>query len=376
MIRAVFLLLLGMLPAGACIWDRDTLREEAKGKLDSVRAITGWFDRYPPRYYEMRLERVARELRERPEALGRHDESIGWMERKKAVLDRLPPDQTADSRYRYLSNLGTFHLLRWASKPENVRAYDLSDLKASEKLVAQALELNPGAHFGREKFQLMFIRWLLDPSNPPEYGHVNFLRLDQDVMSVPRGGMSREDFTLEEARQGITGLIQLGAAWESVDVFQTLQVCLHAGRSMSLAQLAYLREKELYDAGGRSLHPVAEVREKVVPGFFGGLRDQEKVARYFQRARAAARAREAAWLAFQEERFRAGMHPDTHPAFWDGWKEPEFPAMPYPSLPALAERNPGSALVVVLLVLIAGLAGLVLAGKKLALFFRRKSLGA
>lgn len=36
--------------------------EEAKGKLDTDRAIIGWFDRYPARYYEMRLERVIKEL--------------------------------------------------------------------------------------------------------------------------------------------------------------------------------------------------------------------------------------------------------------------------------------------------------------------------
>lgn len=87
----------------ACLWDRDTLAEEAKGRPDLVRIVTGWFDRYPPRYYQMRLDRVAVDLKSAPadlalhddaavacDRLGRPDEAIGWMARKKVVLDSLP----------------------------------------------------------------------------------------------------------------------------------------------------------------------------------------------------------------------------------------------------------------------------------------------
>jgi hypothetical protein len=73
--RGVAVLLLSVIPAVACLWDRDTLKEEAAGKLDTVKAITGWFDRYPPRYYEMRLQRVTKELAEKPDALELYDDA-------------------------------------------------------------------------------------------------------------------------------------------------------------------------------------------------------------------------------------------------------------------------------------------------------------
>ena len=390
MFRAFLLLLLAALPSAACIWDRDTLREEAKGKLDTVGAITGWFDRYPPKYYEMRLERVIRELAGRPDALdlyddagvacsrlGRHDESIAWMAKKKEILDSRPAEETKEERYRYLSNLGTFHLLRWASRAEEARFDELSELEASESLIARALELNPGAHFGREKFQLMLIRWLLETSSPETVGHPNFLGLWQNHWSAPNPGSESEGFTLREAREGISGLIQLGAAWESIDSFHTLQLCLHADRMMPLSHLAHLRMNELYERGGRSLHPVQEIRDQVVPEGSDGFRDRAQVEAFYRKARQAAIKRETEWLAYQEKRFGLGMHPDTHADFWKDWREPEFPKMPGPSLLLLAERNPGTALLVFCGATVLGIAGLVATFKRIkARFSRRKEAQA
>jgi tetratricopeptide (TPR) repeat protein len=360
MLRILLFLLIAVLPSAACLWDRDTLQEEAKGKLDTVRAITGWFDRYPARYYEMRLERVTKELAEKPGSLdlhddagvacsrlGRHDEAIAWMAKKGEVLASKQYEDPKEQSYRYYSNLGTFLLIRWIVQPEETRFTDLADLKASETFIKRALELNPDAHFGREKFQYMLIRWLLDPQGPPEYGTVNFLYLEQDHMLRPNGSVEA-DFSLEEARKGITGLIQLGAAWESVDTFQTLQLCLHSESSMLLAHLAYLREKELYDSGKRSFHPVKTVRAEVRPHFSGGFSDVERIGKYYHKARAAAISRDAAWISYQDERFAKGMHPDTHPDFWQDWKEPEFPKLPGASLLQLAARNEGMALISVL----------------------------
>lgn len=361
MLRIFLFALLSVLPASACLWDRDTLREEAKGKLDTVKAITGWFDRYPAKYYEMRLDRVTRELEQKPDSLdlhddagvacsrlGRHDEAIAWMTKKGEVLASRRPEETKEERYRYYSNLGTFQLIRWIVMPEKERAHDLTDLKASEAFIKQALELNPDAHFGREKFQYMLIRWLLDAQGPPEYGTANFLHLEQDRMMMPRGYPGEVDFSLEEARKGLTGLIQLGAAWESVDTFQTLQLCLHSERSMLLAHLAYLREKELYDSGKRSFHPVEAVRVEMVPQPSGGFMEIDRIDAYYRKTRAAAVSRDAAWISYQDERFAKGMHPDTHADFWKDWKEPEFPKLPGASLLQLGMRNSGTALIAIL----------------------------
>lgn len=86
----------------ACLWDRDTPASEAKGMPGVVAALTGRFERNPPLYYEMRLARVGRLIHASPDALtayddvgvacdrlGRGDEAITWMEKKRAQLEKL-----------------------------------------------------------------------------------------------------------------------------------------------------------------------------------------------------------------------------------------------------------------------------------------------
>ena len=52
-------LLLGLpLSVAACLWDRDTPADEAKGMPEVVAVLTGRFERNPPLFYEMRLARV------------------------------------------------------------------------------------------------------------------------------------------------------------------------------------------------------------------------------------------------------------------------------------------------------------------------------
>lgn len=340
MFRSLLILVLLAGQAFACLWDRDTLAEEAKGRPDLVRIITGWFDRYPPDYYQMRLVRVTRELRSAPNDLSLHDdaavacdrldrpdEAIEWMAKKKAILDRLPGKDNKEHRYRYLSNLGTFHLHRWITLPQAQRQADLSDLKESEKLVAKAIEENPDAHFGREVYQLMAIRWLLwDGAIPTQTTDDSPFESDQ-IHWVK----TRLEEPGKEHIAGISGLIQLGLAWESSDAFRSLGAILDSGELSSIAELAYLRENELIAAGKGSLHPVARVRELIHPSHSRFLQDRKPVGVYFPIARAAADRRNAAWVAYQEERFAKGMHPDTHPDFWKSWIEPAFLEPPGPT---------------------------------------------
>ena len=122
-------LLLGLpLAVIACIWDRDTPVDEARGLPEVVAVLTGRFDRNPPLFYEMRLERVTDHLQSHPEdlaayddagvacdRLGRGDEAISWMEKKRAQLDGLDASrpEVKEQLYRYHANLGTFLVHRW-----------------------------------------------------------------------------------------------------------------------------------------------------------------------------------------------------------------------------------------------------------------------
>jgi tetratricopeptide (TPR) repeat protein len=100
---AALALLLGLpLAVAACLWDRDTPADEARGMPEVVAVLTGRFARNPPLYYEMRLARVTARLRDHPgdlaayddagvacDRLGRGDEAIAWMEKKRAQLETL-----------------------------------------------------------------------------------------------------------------------------------------------------------------------------------------------------------------------------------------------------------------------------------------------
>ena len=121
-----------------CLWDRDTLKEEGEGRMEAVKVIAGWFDRYPPEYYQVRLERVLKELETKPDELSlyddagvaldrlhRSDEAIAIMARKKATMEKLKETSSKETlwehRYRHLANLGTFYVHRWIGREKKAR---------------------------------------------------------------------------------------------------------------------------------------------------------------------------------------------------------------------------------------------------------------
>lgn len=347
MLRVFLFLAILTAQATACLWDRDTLAEEAKGRGDLVKILVGWFDRYPPRYYQMRLERISEELSANPndlellddaavasDRLGMHDEAIGWMEKKKALLDGLPADKTNKHRYRYLANLGTFYVHRWIAKPEAERNTDLSDLRTGEKLIAQAIQENPEAHFGREVYQLLAIRWLLQDGSQQTYIDEATGITSSATAWVAGEGYRPKSSELTNAHiEGISGLIQLGAAWQSADAFRSLAYALDSSQMASMAELAYLREAEIAEEAPPTIHPQPKVHERIGPSSAMNLDPSRRAAAtsYFVEARAAADSRQSMWITYQEELFAKGMHPDTHPNFWDNWIEPNFPDIPGPS---------------------------------------------
>ena len=80
-------------------------------------------------------------------------------------------------------------------------------------------------------------------------------------------GQETDPKQADDAVRGLAGLIVLGNAWESVDVFHALDIALRRdsvgyergrdGGRNSLAYLAWLRCRELIDAGKGSMLPDA-----------------------------------------------------------------------------------------------------------------------
>lgn len=325
-----------------CLWDRDTLAMEAENYPGITEIITGRFDRYPDLYYQMRLDRVTDEIETDPsnldlyddaavacDRLGRCDEAIEWMARKRAVLDSLS-ESDSEHEYRYLANLGTFHIHRWLKTGAN--RDQLQDAEIARDLIAQAIELNPDAHFGRERYQLLAIEWILAIGNPdskpvlfsvlPNFHYSGEWHFEQYM----RGQLT--ELSYDDAVEGLSGLIRLGNAWESIDVFRALQVAFANEQHATLVYLCMLRIQELIAEGKKSLHPdfpyemyslerisspeVVVSDETLRLDFYPAARDESD-----------------AWLdernAYIISKLQTGSHPDTDSEFWTGYSESTSP---------------------------------------------------
>ena len=327
----------------ACMWDSDTLANEAKGLPETVQIITGRFERNPPLFYEMRLKRVAAELAKDPgllndyddagvacDRLSRDDEAIAWMQQKRARLeaaDRAAPE-IKEQWYRYYANIGTFRAHRWLRAGAD-RAH-IAEMQQARTEIARAIDINPDAHFGREKVQLGFMDWLIAPGAKwsSEAGQIRAL--------IP------ESNDRDAIRKGLCGLIVLGNAWESVDLFLVLSD-QSVGRKPTVCYLAALRCKELLSQGRHSLHPERFPDSAILPYLSGrrlGLAGDipKEVEGQYHQLRAEAEAWQQSRTDYMMTRLKAGRHPDTDPTFWNAWKETPPPSLDLPWYRVFAAR--------------------------------------
>jgi len=366
-------------PLCACLWDRDTIAMESQGRLEIVETMIGWFDRFPPEYYQMRLDRVTRELATEPQhlefyddaavacnRLGRQDEAVLWMDKKNAAMQHLPAEQTKDHRYRRHANMGVFRTHQWLGTAE--RNTHPEKLDAAIREVQAALVINPDAHFGRERAHLSLLQWwragLKNPrkATDSEFEHMPSRLAYASLADFPdTSGLSRDALI-----KGFCGLIQMGSAQDSVDVHSLVAWHLiglstnslrvdYSDVRYTLCYLASLRLTELLLAGNEPVYAAApfhawlqpethfkehSLREGLLPtealaehfsriNMWGGeSQNQTPIGPWFHHARTAAKQRRAAKNGFMQARFAAGMHPDTFPDFWQGWQEPTMPPVP------------------------------------------------
>jgi tetratricopeptide (TPR) repeat protein len=137
--------------AFACLWDSDTLQMERLRFPGVLELITGKFVRHSRSYYEWRVQDREQKLTESPgdpaliddlavayDKLGRQSEGIALLEESLAQH----PD-----RYETLANLGTL-LIHAGRFDEGLQFID------------RAIEINPDAHFGREKYQKLLVEYV------------------------------------------------------------------------------------------------------------------------------------------------------------------------------------------------------------------------
>lgn len=99
--------------------------------------------------------------------------------------------------------------------------------------IAEALKIKPNAHFHREQYQLQVMNWMINPNGE---SLAQYLLIDDRKTAII----------------GLCGLIELGNAWESVDIFDALSTQL-GDENHALSDMAALRTADLLASGHKSL---------------------------------------------------------------------------------------------------------------------------
>lgn len=167
-------------PALACMWDSDTIAEERSKFPTAMEILAGKYNRHSPAFYEWRIKDRQTKLEKDPRnpallddlgvalcKTGKFKEAVEVGEREVALDPK---------RYESQSNLGTFYIFA-------------GDLDKSAEHIKAALAINPDAHFGREKYQLYLVEYMMEvkkvkgevklPLRWPEYDSDSYKALNK-----------------------------------------------------------------------------------------------------------------------------------------------------------------------------------------------------
>ena len=329
--------------AVACRWDRDTLVNEATKMPDVIETAVGRFPRNPSLFYQMRIQRATAEIAKYPtkldlyddvavayDVLGNDDQAISWIEKKhrqmgdlsRATFGKAELNPFSDAAYRYYANAGTFWIHRWIKN--GAKEGELSQAEHARSLIAAAIQINPNAHFGREVVQLAVIDWIIQVQSGD-----GTMSLGDYLYFVGRNAPGKRQDNLNKWVKGAVGLIVLGNAWESPDMFGALAKLVDEARYTGLSKIGIFvrqRQLELFKQGHKPLWS-AKGGDPDVSGHYG---DGARIKSEFLRLREEADSWQKDRTDFMMARLKAGRHPDTDPHFWDGYVSKPAPQIHYP----------------------------------------------
>jgi len=249
----VFCLSLTSSTAHACRWDHDTLAEERARMPGMHEAVIGFMPVHSRAYDEWRIADRLKRLEKLPaetelrlplyddlsvsyDRLGQQTEAIAVLE------DSLKIDS---DRYETLSNMGT--VLVHAGRLEEGLDY-----------LRKAITINPDAHFGRERYQILIIEWARptlteDGWMPPEQTFGQFL------LSVKNGdleieGVAASSVTQQSSLNALIGMLRFGQSDSPIllhaigDLLRRMAAFEAEMRPQRLAARAYLRAAEHADS--------------------------------------------------------------------------------------------------------------------------------
>ncbi|MFH5805880.1 hypothetical protein [Alienimonas sp. DA493] len=208
--------LLSAPPASACLWDTDTLWQERQEWPGTLELIVGKFPRHTDAFYEYRVQDRQSKLRlhaageqamtaeQRAAAyddlavaldkLGRREEALAALDRKQADVGEVGAYETAANRGTILIHAGRYE--------EGLKEID------------RALELNPDAHFGRERIQKLLVEYLLERKGDAETVPLPLDSDGDERFDRNAAGfavfLKERDVSLEEGRKGLEGMMRFG----------------------------------------------------------------------------------------------------------------------------------------------------------------------
>jgi len=288
-----------------CIWDMDTLAAE-NARFPGVQEIlTGNFPRHSREFYEWRKAGSERAIGEDPSRielyddlavaqhkLGDHQAAIETMKRKDSIKGDV---------YETYSNMGTFYIYT-------------GELPKALWCINKALQINPNAHFGREKYQKWIIEWLMVGKKDDE------LRMTENLKFAPIGYaafvLSRQPITAgktmtealrKEGVNGVLGMMRF-ADFDNPILQEAMGDLLMTGEAE--ANATYHATMAYTHAAAKTTEPATQQRllEKAKVASSTILKDKEDPSKILQqelkkgqKLAATVRTEEMAWIAANKD---------------------------------------------------------------------------
>ncbi len=154
-----------ILPAHACLWDRDTLADEIALTPETLDLILGQFPHHGDAYYKLRIARLSKITKPSIEDL--NDLAVAHVRLKEFAKAEAHLDSAIKinpTHYETLSNIG-------------VTAKKQSDFKKGATFIKKALAQKPKGHMGLGDSYLKALIWRskfekATEANPPENNHL------------------------------------------------------------------------------------------------------------------------------------------------------------------------------------------------------------
>ncbi len=253
-------------PALACLWDYDTVEMEREQFPSVLEILSGKFIRHSPAFYYWRINDRENALKYNPDSLALYDDlavAHSKLGNQRAAINIIRrKDKIKPNLYKTYANMGTFFMLD-------------NELDSAVFYIQKALEIDPNAHFGREKYQLYLAEYLIAKSKK---GRLR-LPLDKTVFDIPQDyymDANPNNFygflltkynknnqttvkklpqkTLEEAIKGVTGMLHFADSNSPVLLEVLGDLLLNVGDRAAARQLA----SRAYLKASATLNPSAQ----------------------------------------------------------------------------------------------------------------------